>query len=214
MTQHPNEQADQRATPADGFKILLRDRNAGMVEAWREFFSTEPDVEISHGDIFDLRADALVSPANSFGYMDGGIDGVYSRHFGWELSERLREVLRRDWDGELPVGCAVIVETRDPRIPYLVSAPTMRVPMNVSNTVNAYLAFRAALIAVRNHNRANPGSIGSLLCPGLATFYGCMPPRRSAVQMLLAYRLVVKGEAGIQDRGHDVLRHHREMTEA
>ena len=193
-------------------KIFLRDINAEVVAAWEELFAGVEGVEISQGDIFGLTADALVSPANSFGYMDGGIDGVYSMHFGWDLSARLRDVLRRDWDGELPVGCAVIVETQDPRIPYLVSAPTMRVPMNVSNTVNAYLAFRAALIAVRNHNRANPGSVGSLLCPGLATFYGCMDPRRSALQMLLAYRLVVKGEAGIQDTALNVLRHHREMT--
>ena len=30
-------------------------------------------------------------------------------------------------------------------IPYLISAPTMRVPEDVSDTVNAYLAFRAVL---------------------------------------------------------------------
>ena len=32
-------------------------------------------------------------------------------------------------------------------IRYLVSAPTMRIPLNVSDTVNAYLAFRGVLIA-------------------------------------------------------------------
>lgn len=26
-----------------------------------------------------------VSPANSFGFMDGGIDMAYSLHFGWQL---------------------------------------------------------------------------------------------------------------------------------
>ena len=193
-------------------KIFLRDINADVVAAWRDAFAGIENVDVTQGDIFGLAADAIVSPANSFGYMDGGIDGVYSMHFGWDLSARLRERLRRDWDGELPVGCAVVIETRDPRIPYLVSAPTMRVPMNVSNTVNAYLAFRAALIAVRDFNRDNPGSITSLLCPGLATFYGCMAPRRAARQMLMAHRLVVQRETGIHDRGLDVLKHHREMT--
>jgi O-acetyl-ADP-ribose deacetylase (regulator of RNase III) len=197
---------------SDALKIFLRDINADVVDAWREAFAGCDDVEVSQGDIFGLAADAIVSPANSFGYMDGGIDGVYSMHFGWDLSARLREVLRRDWDGELPVGCAVIVETRDARIPYLVSAPTMRVPMNVADTVNAYLAFRAALIAVRDHNRAAPEiPIQSLLCPGLATFYGCMDPRRSARQMLHAYRVVVRGEP-LHDKALDVLRYHRDMT--
>lgn len=32
-------------------------------------------------------------------------------------------------------------------IKYLISAPTMRVPEDVSDTVNAYLAFRAVLRA-------------------------------------------------------------------
>ena len=30
-------------------------------------------------------ADAIVSPANSFGFMDGGIDMVYSKRFGWQM---------------------------------------------------------------------------------------------------------------------------------
>jgi len=47
------------------------------------------------------------------------------------------------------VGQAVIIETRDPKetIRYLVSAPTMRIPSDVSNSVNAFLAFRATLLA-------------------------------------------------------------------
>lgn len=28
-----------------------------------------------------------VSPANSFGFMDGGIDLAYSLHFGWQMYE-------------------------------------------------------------------------------------------------------------------------------
>lgn len=64
--------------------FLLRDRNAALVEAWGEFAAAS-EVEVSHGDIFDLSADAIVSPANSFGFMDGGIDLVHSQHFGWSL---------------------------------------------------------------------------------------------------------------------------------
>ena len=197
---------------AEKLNILLRDINADVAAAWRETFAGVDGVDVSQGDIFGLTADAIVSPANSFGYMDGGIDGVYCMHFGWGLSQRLREVLRTEWDGELPVGCAVIVETNDPRIPYLVSAPTMRVPMNVSNTVKRVPRVPGGAGRRARPQPPAPGSIRSLLCPGLATFYGCMDPRRSARQMLLAYRLVVLGESGIHDSAMDVLRHHREMT--
>lgn len=173
------------------FQIHLRDISPAVVQAWRESFERVESVEISQGDIFDVSADAIVSPANSFGYMDGGIDLVYSQHFGWDLQRRLQELIRTQFDGELPVGQAAIVETKDGRIPYLVSAPTMRLPMNVANTLNAYLAFRAVLQAVRDHNRRQPGTIRSILCPGLGTAVGRMPPRRCARQMLAAHRAVI-----------------------
>ncbi len=171
-------------------KFLLRDRSSAVVEAWRAEFIEAPDVEVSGGDIFDLSADAIVSPANSFGFMDGGIDLVYSQHFGWGLQERLRERLRSEFDGELPVGQAAIIETLDRAIPFLVSAPTMRVPMDVSATVNAYLAFRAVILVVRSHNESGARPINSVLCPGLGTAVGRMAPATCARQMHHAYATV------------------------
>jgi O-acetyl-ADP-ribose deacetylase (regulator of RNase III) len=66
-------------------------------------------VEVGQGDIFETKADAIVSPANSFGYMDGGIDAVYLERFGAGLQARLQAVLREEHHGELPVGHAVVV---------------------------------------------------------------------------------------------------------
>src|SRR5262245_26819202 len=175
-------------------RFLLRDRNADVVEAWRAEFAQAPDVEVSEGDIFDVVADAIVSPANSFGFMDGGIDLVYSRRFGWGLQTRLQELLRAEHDGELPVGQAVIVPTNDPAIPWLISAPTMRIPMDVSDTVNAYLAFRAAIRAVRHHNLAS-AHIETVLCPGLGTAVGRMAPKACARQMHYAYGTSHLGQA-------------------
>lgn len=167
----------------------LRDMSAEMVQAWQKYFAGIANVRISHGDIFESSADAIVSPANSFGYMDGGIDLVYLHRFGWELQTRLQTHLKSDHDGELPVGQATIVETFDTDIPYLVSAPTMRVPMNVANTVNAYLAFRAAIRAIKQHNREQPGTIRTVLCPGLCTAIGRMPPELAARQMAAAFEV-------------------------
>lgn len=172
-------------------KLQIRDRNEGLVEALGREFHGVANVEVSCGDIFDATADAIVSPANSFGFMDGGIDLAYSRRFGWDLPERLQELLRRDHAGELPVGQAVVVETHASDIPWLVSAPTMRVPADVSGTVNAYLALRAALLAVRRHAGEPP--IRSLLCPGLCTSVGRMPPARAARQMAQAWAVVELG---------------------
>jgi O-acetyl-ADP-ribose deacetylase (regulator of RNase III) len=132
--------------------VHLRDINTGVVKAWEQAFADVPEVVVSRGDILKQKADAIVSPANSFGHMDGGIDLLYSRHFGWELETKLRTLLSERHYGELPVGQAVVLATGHESIPFLVSAPTMRVPMSIGETVNVYLAFRAALIAVLTHN--------------------------------------------------------------
>ena len=169
----------------------LRDISAEIVQAWQKYFMGIANVRISQGDIFGSSADAIVSPANSFGYMDGGIDLVYLRRFGWELQTRLQTHLRTDHHGELPVGQATIIETFDQDIPYLVSAPTMRVPMNVADTVNAYLAFRAAIRAIKQHNREQPDTIRTVLCPGLCTAIGRMPPEIAARQMAAAFEVCI-----------------------
>jgi O-acetyl-ADP-ribose deacetylase (regulator of RNase III) len=185
-------------------EIHLRDLSAPLVAAWKEAFADVPGVSVSQGDIFstqpgplpdnapiDIAADAVVSPANSFGFMDGGIDAVYTHQFGFALESRLQALLAAEHGGELPVGCAVVVETGSPEIPWCVSAPTMRVPEAVSNTANAYLAFRAALRAVLAHNAAGRPPIRRVLCPGLATTTGRMPVGRCAAQMRAAWDSVL-----------------------
>jgi Macro domain len=121
--------------------LHLRDLSRALVDAWRQEFMGVPGVTLSQGDIFsesdgpvaaeapiDIRADAVVSPANSFGFMDGGIDAVYTYQLGSQVQERLRALLAEQYGGELPVGQAVLVPTGRPEIPWCISAPTMRVP--------------------------------------------------------------------------------------
>lgn len=171
-------------------KIYLRDRNQYLTECWKQVFGNDKDVHISCGDIFadgeHMNVDAIVSPANSFGFMDGGIDFVYSEFFGWKMQDHLRTVLWQEHHGELLVGQAVVIDIRetnkDTPIPYLISAPTMRTPLDVSRTVNAYLAFVAALREANAHK-----NIDSILCPGLGTAIGKMPYANCAIQMHAAW---------------------------
>jgi O-acetyl-ADP-ribose deacetylase (regulator of RNase III) len=169
----------------------LRDRGGSLTAAWQKHFAGIAEVQPATGDIFGVRVDAIVSPANCFGFMDGGIDRAYSERFGWQLQDRLREIIRRDWDGELPIGLALLLETGDKDIPYLISAPTMRAPVNVAKTLNAYLAFRAVLRVVDRHNQRQGRPIQSVACPGLGTGTGEMPADVCARQMREAYDEIV-----------------------
>jgi len=217
--------------------FYLRDINPAITKAWQEEFGPYRNtVKVSCGDIFKgaPAVDAIVSPANSFGFMDGGIDMVYINHFGWQMQHRLQALLRADYDGELPVGQAVIIKTLSPNdsvkkfedpkfnegklIKYLISAPTMRVPMDVIHSVNAYLAFRAVIQAVKEHNRTveNSGDqITSVLCPGLGTAVGRMPAKRSAFQMRQAYEIFALGrESPVTNPKclSSVSKHHESMS--
>lgn len=190
--------------------IHLRDINADLVDAWKAAFAGVANIEVSLGDIFAHEADAILSPANSFGHMDGGIDLLYSRYFGWDLQTNLQAVLAEHHYGELPVGQAIVHATGHARFPFLVSAPTMRVPARIDQTVNVYLAFRAALIAVLKHNAASDEAIDSLLVPGLGTGIGAMPPARAARQMRLAYDSILA--PALEPRSaRTILREHHEL---
>lgn len=171
-------------------KIHLVDNDGALVRAWTDALHDLDVFAPQRRDYFAIEADAMVSPANSFGVMDGGLDMAIQLTLGPNIQKRVRERIEGRHHGELPIGAAEIVETEDARWPFLIVAPTMRVPEDVSRTVNAYVAFRAILLAIRAHNSAGGKPIRSLLCSGLATGVGGMPPRRCAMQMRLAYQQV------------------------
>lgn len=170
---------------------LLIDKNPEMISSWREFFGEEENIKILEGDLTNVSCDALVSPANSFGFMDGGVDYAISMRLGWELQFDLQKKIKSLPEGELIVGKAIIIETGDASIPYLVAAPTMRVPMsfNISTSINAYLAMKATLIETQKHPK-----IEHVAIPGFCTGVGKMQTQIAARQMYLAYKEIIKGE--------------------
>ncbi len=170
--------------------IILGDKNPELIAAWESAFAGVTNITIRGGNILLVEADALVSPANSFGFMDGGLDWSISEMLDWKIQPIVQKVIRKMHAGELLVGEAEIVRTGSERFPYLVCAPTMRVPQNVADTVNAFLATRAIFLATNKFNVQNAGGIKSVAIPGLCTGVGRMPYERCAQQMRAAYDLV------------------------
>ncbi len=174
-------------------KVVLADKWRPLCDAWSQAFGKFPNVEIIEGDFFLQDADAMVSPANSFGIMDGGLDLAIRDTLGSTIQNDVQRIILERHHGEIPVGAAEIVTTGHSRWPHLVIAPTMRVPESVAHTVNAYLAFRAVLLAVLHYNERNERApIRSLLVPGLGTGIGAMDARRCAAQMRMAFDQVSK----------------------
>ena len=180
-------------------KLLLVDRQPEVVNAWKIAFEDLELLgiaEIRIGNFQDHAADMVVSPANSFGFMNGGIDYWYSEFFGWDLQDRVKDEIVLRFDGELLVGQALMVPTNHAQFPILISAPTMRLPMRIMDPVDVFLATRAALRCVRQtiHTSGQHDTV-SVLFPGMGTGAGAVPPEMCASMMRKAYDAVFVGES-------------------
>lgn len=176
--------------------VILAGIHKDLIQAWSQAFGERANVTIYPGSIFDVACDALVSPANSFGFMDGGLDYQISEYFGWHVQERLQERIREKHHGELLVGTADIVPTDHCKIPYVISAPTMRVPMILTETVNVYLATRAVFILIKfgTFDDGTPiqDRVKSVAFPGMGTGVGRVPPEICARQMHAAFEDIIE----------------------
>lgn len=161
--------------------LILCDIHAPLIHAWRKSFRPHPEVEIIHGSLIDVAADAYASPANSFGIMDGGIDIVLRERFPL-VESRVQDAIAAT-GAPLPVGHCLVIETGDLDVPYLLCAPTMQFPTRVAHTNHAFLAMQAILKAAADHG------IASIAVPGLCTGVGAMHHDDAAGQMADAYRI-------------------------
>lgn len=171
------------------------DVNQEITDAWQRVFADIDQVTVRHGSIFDFPCDAIVSPANSFGFMNGGIDFAISKHLGWHLEKDLQRIIREQFYGELLVGQATVLPTGSDLFAYLISAPTMRTPMTITRGPNVYHCMKALLLLLE-HGVLPTGEpvkskIKSIAIPGLGTGVGQVRPLVCARQMRIAWEDVM-----------------------
>ncbi|HVH99260.1 MAG TPA: macro domain-containing protein [Enhygromyxa sp.] len=153
--------------------------------AFTQVFGGHDRVSFGSGDLLRADVDAIVSPANSFGRMDGGIDLHYRNQLGLKVERRLRELIEKRYeDGELPVGEALVVSTGHATIKRMIAAPTMRTPQNIRGTDNVR---RATLAALRAAAALREPAVARLGVPGMGTGVGRMDPFEAAEQMFEAW---------------------------
>ncbi len=137
-----------------------------------------------HGHVVIVDADGN---AETFGLMDGGVDAAITAYFGSQLQERVQQNIIREYLGEQPVGTAFVIETGNSKHPWLVHAPTMRVPLIIDGTDAVYNATRAALLAIFQHNKSagEDRKITSVALPAMVAGCGQVPPDSVARQIVL-----------------------------
>ena len=162
------------------------------------FAGTEGNnVIVRRESITKTTCPCLITAGQAFGKMNGGVDGVVntflSSHTPHEyVDQRVKRVIQDECAGELNVGQAVVVRTAHPVVRHLVYVATMRVPEPVPDTLNAYYAFRAALVAALKTGAGTSDDL-SVATPLMCTGAGQMPVERACRQMRAAYDSVITG---------------------
>lgn len=185
-----SERSSDGAEPE--LRLVLCAWDEPLAAAWHEVAEGRDGVEVHRGSVLDMPVDAVVSPANSYGWMRGGINAVYARAFP-DVEQHVRSAVLAYHGGELPVGEALLVPTGAPAPPWLFSSPTMREPGErlPADTVHPYLCARAVLrlwaggalengVLVRDFVR-------SIAMPGLGTGVGGAAPELCARQVAAAW---------------------------
>ncbi|HEV8563177.1 MAG TPA: macro domain-containing protein [Actinophytocola sp.] len=171
-----------------------------LAQAWDAAANGRPDIVVHRGSVLEVPAQAVVSPANSFGWMRGGIDAVYAQAFP-SIEQQVRSAVLAYHGGELPVGEALIVPTGSPAPEWLISAPTMRQPGELlpPDTVHPYLAARAVLRLWRNgtleHGEPVREVVRTIALPGMGTGVGGVAPETCARQVIAAWDEVIGDRA-------------------
>ena len=164
-------------------KLYLVDQNPDVATALARAFVSFRNVTVECADLLERATHCVVSPANSSGFMDGGMDGRYLQFFGLEIQRRIQAVISQRPEGTLAVGTATLIRTGNVRIPYLAAVPTMVAPEAI-DPIDVERAMRALL----RMRKLYPKEMAVVYCPGLGTGVGGISPDEAADRMAAAYK--------------------------
>lgn len=200
-TREENESNIQCQNLEKIMKIYLLDINKNMTDAWYKYFVSYREmgeIEIVNDDFASFmnthpNIEAIVSPANSFGLMDGGYDKAITDYFGKELMEDVKKVIMEEWFGEQPVGTSITIPIYSKRIintigiechPVLIHTPSMRTPEQIKDSRIVYQCMRTTLI------EAEKQETNSIVIPAFGGLTGKVPCEEIAKMMFFAYKQI------------------------
>jgi O-acetyl-ADP-ribose deacetylase (regulator of RNase III) len=169
--------------------LIFFDINNDLIKKYKEIINSKKiNLLFVVSDVESLlnkyKFNAIISPANSLGNMNGGIDKVYKKIFPSveQLVIDKKDKLKMAKSGigyYIPVGQNIIVAVNHKSCQYVIVAPTMFTPRNIEGTNNIYLAFYGILQKYYDKDII-------IACPGLGTGVGGMNQAESATQIMNA----------------------------
>jgi O-acetyl-ADP-ribose deacetylase (regulator of RNase III) len=162
-------------------------------EKYDIIFENKSLLEIQEKYMTDINSVILVSPANSFGSMRGGIDYYINKYVFPNVEKLVQNEIektdyiynencffdKKQWKNKkyLPVGKSLMIKYNNH---YLAVVPTMEYPKDINNTNNVELAMKSLLEMIKDYN------VDYLLISGLGSGIGGLDYDIMAKQMLEA----------------------------
>jgi O-acetyl-ADP-ribose deacetylase len=130
------------------------------------------EIVAQQGDVTQVKADAVVNPANSLGEMGGGVAGALRQAGGVEIEQ---EAMSK---APIPMGEAIF--TTAGKLPFkgIVHAPTMEQPAQRTTVDKVRKATLAALLCADSYG------VKILAIPGMGTGAGGVSPAAAADAMV------------------------------
>lgn len=167
-------------------QFLFFDINKNKINEYKSTLQQFTNTSFLNSSLDDLvtnyKFDILVSPANSFGDMRGGIDEFISKKWPGidkNVLSKVSESKYVDYSDKkyIPVGHCEIVSLDIKTNKYLLIAPTMYLPGNIYGTNNVERAFSAIMKQIENYKNV------IIACPCLGTGIGGLSGTDSALQI-------------------------------
>ena len=168
-------------------RVYVLSRSSDKCACLRKRFTAEKDVEVVCGEFSSFMrsrsVECIVSPANSFGRMEGGYDLAIAEWFGDQLQRRVQRYILEHFYGEQPVGTSFIIDAgRDGQ--KLIHTPTMRTPQRIPEPSVVYQCMRATLMCAFDNR------IQSIVIPVFGGGTGGVPIEVSSEMMWRGYRQI------------------------
>ncbi len=148
-----------------------------VLDEFVNYMSKNPDIE------------CIVSPANSYGIMDGGYDAAISEYLGWDFHYKVQKFICDNYYGEQLVGTSFIIDA--PKNKKLIHTPTMVVPEVIKDDRIVYFCMRSTLMCALNNN------IKSIIIPLFGAGVGKVALYKVLNHMYTAYKQIHDAENGV-----------------
>ena len=174
--------------PVVDMKVYLLDINKKIGDALKKEFSEFEEVEVIIDDFAHFMnvykdIECVVSPANSFGIMNGGYDKAITDYFGNDVQIEVRKFINKNLFGEQPVGTSIMVNIPNTN-KKLIHTPTMRLPSRILDPMVIYHCMRSTMIMAINNR------IHSIVIPAFGGLTGQVEPTVLAKYMRMGYSQV------------------------